>query len=206
MLPGPSTPPPAPTTIPGCSELAGGELQATTCNQRRNILTSSFSWMAQHPHRDFLGVAGLPLFQPNDPPGFFTGVGHAMHLHPLPQFSPLFSQAIPSLPLPHPSLTITSLHFWFHHCVHLLEDLNWCQQIYKLMFVLAYPAERQNNSWKFYWIVTMEKKYQQLSLYWTIYHFQSLVSFFSGCFPLTIPNEPSLFFSFLLYPLLHLSV
>ena len=73
---------------------------------------------------------------------------------------PLLTSLLPfifhrqSLPLPThhphpPHPTVNRLHFWFHHCVHLLEDLNWCQQTYKLMFVLAYLAERQNNSWKF---------------------------------------------------------
>ena len=114
MLPGPSTPPPAPTTIPGCSELAGGELQATTCNQCRNILTNSFGfgWPSILTEIFWEWHGSLPLFQPNDPPCFFTSVGHAMQSPSSHLSSPLyFSQAIPSPPLPPPLPRHNSLVF-----------------------------------------------------------------------------------------------
>lgn len=105
MLPGPLQPS-APTTIPGCSELTGGELQATTCNQRRNTLTNNFGFgrpsILTETFWEWHG--SLPLFQPNDPPCFFTGFGHAMQSPSSPHLtSPLyFSQAIPSPPHPPP--------------------------------------------------------------------------------------------------------
>ena len=103
MLPGP-LPPSAPTAVLGCSELTGGGLQATMCNQCRNILTNNFGFGRPSILTETLQEwhCSLPLFQPDDPPCFFMGVGHAMQSPSSPHLtSPLyFSQVIPSPPIP----------------------------------------------------------------------------------------------------------